>query len=137
MTEEQEEEANNPQDESDFVALLLVLVHHFSWSTARVDVHSIDGLFEELLHSHFNSIAANPSHRARGINVRVVILSPWGVNLLWVPLSEGVTPLLVLHLLSHNIHLGTGNILELNSHVTDLVTQPWCTLVVVLLHSSV
>ena len=127
MTEEQEDKANNSKLESDFVALPLVLVHHFSWSTMCVDVHSINGLFEELLHYHLNSIAANASHWARGINGRVVIFSPRGVNLLWIPLSEGETPLLVLHLLSHNVHLSTGNILELNSHVTDLVTQLWRT----------
>ena len=102
-----------------------------------VDVHSINGLFEELLHYHLNSIAANASLWARGINDSVDIHSPRGVNLLGIPLSEGETPLLVLHLLSHNVHLCTGNIQELYSHVTDLGTQLWRSLLVILLHSSV
>ena len=93
-----------------------------------MDVHSVDGFFEELLHCYFNDIAATAWHHWAGdIDVGVVALSPWGVNLLWVPLSEGVTSLLVLHLLRHNVDLGTGNILELHSHVSDLVTKFWCT----------
>ena len=137
MTEKQEEKGNNPQDKSDLVALLLVLVHHFSWAAASVDVNSVNGLFEELLHSNFNGIAANASHWARGIDFSVVILTPWGVDFFRVPLSKGETSLLILHLLRHNVHLGTSNILKLYSHVTDLVTQLWCPLMVVLLHSSV
>ena len=86
MTEEQEDEADNSDDDSHFVALSLVLVHHLIWSAPSMDVHSVNFLLEELLHSQLDGITATARyHWARGVDLRFVALSPWGVNLLWVP----------------------------------------------------
>ena len=99
-----------------------------------MDVHSVNHLFKERLHSLFDSVAANASHRARNFNVRVVVLSPWDINSLWIPWSECETTFLVLHLLGHDINLSKCHILELYSHVANLVSKLWTTLAV--LHHS-
>jgi len=78
-------------------------------------VHNFHG---ECLKALFHDEAADACDRARCVGVRVVVITKLNVFFVWVPLSESVNTLLVLHLLCNDGDLLIWNILPLNSNVS-------------------